>query len=358
MRHNDMLRQFEERRQAICQVVTELRHQRDDFQKEHSRLSEAFETNSSLLEDAMARLKNLNTRLAVTERKVKVTRAETSLLRRKHSDISQDAVSLQMEAASLDAEFQELGQKKDRLHEEIASTEAARGGLLSTIDAVVLKKQRLLSQVEAYELKREDLSRQIARKLSATASDKQYTDADLNDVTAGLMEAIAARDFVRNLLSDSASAMAALRENVSSLERRRRALEEARDIDRTRKALSSAVSKFGQELESIELKIEEQQKSSDSRQNELNDLLTSNVERKKSIADLESKVGPYDDLISKIRLGESRLADLSDLNDRGISEIEDMFIDAIRLESKLGLLESKLKIIRHLTASLIVDRQT
>lgn len=351
MQQANMLHEFEQRRQVIYREVAELRKNRDRVNQELACLTEEFNSNNSQLEDAIARVKALHTRFAVIEKKLKEVRTKTSLLYKKRSERGDEAASLQKEIERAEAELGLLGQNKEELGRRIVSLESGLKENSDALETAVRERQGVSARVHECTLKREALSSEIARCLSAGVSEKDRIDTELNDITLLLMNHIMERDSLKNVLVESASALVALRERVSALDERRRVLDEAKILESRRGDLKSSISELMNENELLKRKIEEQQGLRASRQKKLDSVIRENTEREKSVAGLEDKVGVYDKLLLHIQNGQKRLAELLLSKEQVSRHIEDLMAENTRLDGEVRLLEGKIKAMMHLAGS-------
>ena len=228
----DMLHEFEQRRQAVFQEVAELRRNRERINQELARLSEEFNGKDVRLENAIARDKALNTRFAVIEKRLKEARTQTSLLRKKRSEWGDEAASIQQEIEYAEAELTVLGRRKEELDQGISTLESGQKENLDALETASGKKQDNLAQLDACKLQRKTLSSEIAACLATGVSERDSIDSDLNDITLLLMNHITERDGLKKVLAEKETAVAALRERVSVLDKRRQVLKEAK-ISRT-----------------------------------------------------------------------------------------------------------------------------
>jgi len=351
----NLLHEFEQRKQAAYREVAELRQTRDRVKQELACLTEEFNSNNSQLEDTRARVKALNTRFAVIEKKLKEVTTETSRLRKRRSESGDEAASLQEEIERTNAELRLLGQRKEELGQSVLTLESGLQENLYAIETASREKQDILIEFNECKLKKETLSSEIARSLSASVSEKDLIETELNDIVLLLMNHIRERDSLKNVLVENASALAALRERVPALEERRMALEEAKTLVSRRADVNSSISELRKEIQLLGLKIEEQQGLRASREKKLEGLLSANAEKEKSISDLKDKIGVYDELISYIQGGQKRLAELLLSKEQDSKYIEDLMAENARLDGECRLLEGKIKAMIHLAGAENVD---
>lgn len=351
MQQANMLHEFEQRRQAVYREVAELRKNRDRVNQELAGLTEEFNSSSSQLEDATARVKALHTRFAVVEKKLKEVRTKTSLLRKKRSERGDEAAWLQREIERAEAALGLLGQNKEELGQRIVSLESGLKENSDALETAVRERQGISARVHECTLKREELSSEIARCLSTGVSEQDRIQTELNDITLLLMNRITERDSLKIALAEHSSAMTALRVRVSALDERRRALEEAKVLENRRADLKSSISELMNENELLKRKIEEQQGLLASREKKLNGLVGGNAQKEKSLADLEDKVGAYDNLVSYVQDSEGRLAALLLSKEQVSKDIDDLLAENSRLDSEIRLLEAKIKAMMDLAGS-------
>lgn len=361
MQEASVLRELEERKKRVSREVSELRGKRDACRQELARLSAEFDNSTTLLETSTARMKALHTRWVVTERRLRETRNEVSLLQRKRAQVTQETLAFQRELKELEEEQgrleeeqQQLEQKRRELTRGIASMETSLAAMHDSMEALKRKKQQSHTAVENSKAKRDALAAEISQKLSSSASRRDHLDVELNDITLMFMQHMVDRDRMKGSLDESTRLLSALRENVSTLEERRRSLEEAKTLEHARRSLQSALLELEKERESALRKLQEQKKLKAAREESLRNLIHSSTEKEKSIIILEKKVGPYLEVNSRIDTAQSRLAELIPSNDRDTREIEELFVENIRLEGECSRLKEKLKITLNLLGSRMV----
>jgi chromosome segregation ATPase len=346
-----MLNEFEQRRQVVCREVADLRRNRGRLNQELACLTEEFNNNNLQLEGARVRVKTLNTRFAVIEKKLKEVRTQTCLLHKKRSEGGDEVASLQKEIECTEAELRLLGQRKVELGQRILTLASSLQENLEALETSSRKKRDILTRIDECKLKREALSSEIASSLAADVSEKDRIDTELNDITLLLMNHITERDSLKNVLVENASALALLRERVSALDERRRVLDEAKTLESKRVDLKSSISELRKENELLERKIEEQKGLRASREKKLSGVVSENAEREKAIADLQDKVGVFDDLISHIQDSEARLAELMLSKEQNSNYIVELLAENTRLDSEVRLLEGKIKAMVDLAGS-------
>lgn len=342
-REAEMRQEFDARRRAIGREVVELQQQRAAARRQIVQLAEACNQGIAQLDEMRERLKDLHTRRAVTEKRLKETRTAISLLRRRQAEIRQEALAIQEEFAALEAEFVKLGQQKAALGGEIPPAESALQEILETITSIADTKEQVLATVAPYESKREGLAGEIAQKLSTAGEEERERIDELNDITRVLMNHIADRDRIKNVLEERTPALAGLRASVAALEQRHQGLDEAKALAGRQGSLAKAIAELKQENDAMRCKIEEQRQRRSAWQQELEGLIKGNAEKADTIANLESTVGSYDELTAKIADTKSRLAELSRSNEGGVMNIKELFDDSIRWEGECRRLEEMLK---------------
>lgn len=340
--------ELEARKAAVWREVVELRKLHAGVRQEHDGVALDFHSSQEHLEQEAARLAALNTELAVVERQLKDTRNEILLLRRNLSGTKGKVLALDEEFANREAELSQLRQEGKRLQGETELLGSRLKDALNSLAALTSKRQGLSSVVEQYEARRSKLVKEIEERLAFAETERDGILGEIQDEAIALMTRIVERDRVKDLLTREAASVATLTARVSLLDRERLSLQDAERLQERRSALESEIPALEKQMKSIDSEMEELQKTQTARQAESERVHRENSENRSIIKTLEDRVGPYDELVSKVSETELLLSALRQLNEKGVKGLEDLLADNANLECALQEAQEKFSVLTKL----------
>jgi chromosome segregation ATPase len=346
------LYELDARQTAVKLEVAELRKLHARARQDHSAMAQELQSIQEQFDREAGRLTALSTELAVVERQLKDTRNEILLLRRDLSGTKSKVVALDEEFANREADLSQLRQTGNRLHGEAERLESQEREAIAAIAAIDQKRRRLLSAIEQDEARRSRLVKEIEERLVLTEAEREGILGDLQDASITFLSRIVERDSVKEILAREEASVAALSEGVSRLDNKRRSLQEAEMLHQKRSALGTEISNLENQVKSVDLGIQELQKALAAGQTELDMVSRENGERRSTMSELENRVGPYDELVSKVTDAESRLSALRGMNEKGVKALDHSLTNNANLECELQVAQEKFNVLVKLAGEL------